>query len=179
MILSACSSGTEQSAPPEIVPTEPSQPTHTAPPPEPTATIEPTATPDPVIFLDTFEGELSSAWSWVNEDPERWMITSEGWLAITADNPSVLASEQDIQQVNLLVQPAPDGDFVITTRLVSDPNENFQQGGIFLLLDGVNYVSIMSAFCEPCLPNNGGYGVFMEGFKNAEMIADKLFVPRP
>lgn len=177
-ILSACSSGTENSPPPEIVATEPPPPTNTSPPAEPTATLEPTVTPDPVIFLDKFEGELSGAWSWVNEDPERWMITTEGWLAITADNPSVLASEQDIEQVNLLVQPVPDGDFVITTRLVADPKENFQQSGIFLILDGVNYVSILNAFCEPCLPTNGGYGVFMEGFKNAEPIANQIFVPR-
>jgi regulation of enolase protein 1 (concanavalin A-like superfamily) len=90
----------------------------------------------------------------------------------------VLGSEQEIQQVNLLVQPAPDGDFILTARLASNPNENFQQAGIFMILDGVNYVAILSAFCEYCLPDNGGYGVFMEGYKNNEPLANGMLQPR-
>jgi hypothetical protein len=134
---------------------------------------------EPVIFFDDFEGGLDNTWVLLNEDPDRWMITPEGWLAITADNPSVIASGQEIEQVNLLVQPAPEGDYTLTARLVSDPGENFQQAGIFLILDGINYISILNAFCEFCLPNDGGYGIFMEAFKNGEPLANQVWGPRP
>ena len=178
LILSACSPKTGISPQTEVDPIEPPPPTHTVLPDEPTSTIEPIATADPVIFRDPFEGKLNSAWRILNEDPENWMITTNGWLVISADDPSVLSSGQEIRQANFLFQPAPGGDFVVTTRLITNPLENFQQAGIFLLLDGENYVSILNAFCEPCLPNNGGYGIFMEGFKNAESIAEKKFIPR-
>ncbi len=172
-ILAACSSPAETpSPPPEVDPTRTPPPTNT---PLPTETETP---PDPVLFYDGFDGNLDSSWEWLNPNPDRWSITPEGWLAITADHPSVLGSEQEIQQVNLLVQPAPEGDFYLTTRLISHPNENFQQAGIFLILDGVNYVSILTAFCENCLPDNGGYGVFMEDFKNNEPIANGIRQPR-
>jgi regulation of enolase protein 1 (concanavalin A-like superfamily) len=173
LILTACGSPAEAPSPPEVEPTEPPPPTNTSPPPKPTPTLE------PIIFFDDFDGGIESTWQWLNENPERWMITAEGWLAITADHPSALASEQEIQQVNLLAQPVPEGDFIITTRLVADPDENFQQADIFLILDGINYVSILNAFCEPCLQDNVGYGIFMEGFKNGESIALQVKTPRP
>ncbi len=160
------------------------EPTNTALPP-PTNTPLPTDTPppptatlDPILFFDDFNGAVDGAWTWLNEDPERWMVAEGGWLAITADNPSVLASGPEIEQVNLLTQSAPEGDFVITTRLVANPDENFQQAGIFLILDGVNYVSILDGICTFCLPDDGGYGVFMEGFKDNEPIAQGRVSPR-
>jgi regulation of enolase protein 1 (concanavalin A-like superfamily) len=168
----ACSSPTAAPPEPELKPTETELPTNTVLPPEPTVTLE------AILFFDDFDDVVDSAWTWKNEDPDRWMITPEGWLAIAADDPSVIGSGQDIEQVNLLTQAAPGGDFIITTRLIADTNEDFQQAGIFLFLDGDNYVSILNAFCKPCLPNNGGYGVYMEGFKQSEPLADPIRTPR-
>ena len=165
LLLTACGAPTPEApiATNTSLPTEPPPPTDTQPPP--------TATLEPVLFFDDFNGAVDPAWTWLNEDASRWMVTEEGWLAITAGNPSVLASGPEIEQINLLTQPAPEGDFIITARLVTNPDENFQQAGIFLIVDGVNYVSILNAICTFCLPDVGGYGVFMEGFKNNEPIA--------
>ncbi len=173
LILTACSSPSKTPTSQGAESIKPDQPTNTSPP------QEPIATPELIIFFDDFDGGLDSAWTWLNEDPNRWAITSEGWLAISAADPSVLASDQEIGQVNLLVQPAPEGDYIITTRLVSYPKENFQQAGIFLILDGINYVSILNAFCEVCLPNDAGYGVFMEAFKNGEPLENQIWGPHP
>ena len=173
LVLSSCSSPPDTPPTLKVEPTQPPPPTNTSLPPEPTATS------GPIIFIDDFDGGVDTAWSWLNEDPGRWQITPDGWLAITANHPSVLASEQNIEQVNLLTQPAPQGDLIITTRLISNPDENFQQAGIFIVQDGQNYVSIINAFCEFCLPDTGGHGVFMEGFKNGEPTAQGMVTALP
>ena len=168
LVLNACSSpapdqpASESTAPSTL--TDTPLPTDTQPPP-------PSPTLEPVLFFDDFNGAVNGAWNWQNEDSSRWTVTEDGWLMITSDNPSVIANGTNIAQVNLLTQPAPEGDFVITARLIANPDEDFQQAGIFLILDGVNYVSILNAFCSFCLPEDGGYGVFMEGFKDNESIA--------
>ena len=170
LMLAACSTPTESPPSPEIAPTQP--PTNTAPPPQPTAT------PDPVLFVDEFESGLDPAWSWTNEDPQRWSLTEDGWLQIQAGNPGFAETEGAIRQVNLLTQPAHPGGFMITTRLFANPDENFQQAGIFMIHDGVNYVSILNAFCQPCLPDRDGSGFFLESFKEGEYIAGGLWDDR-
>ncbi|MBN2149086.1 MAG: hypothetical protein JW726_17000 [Anaerolineales bacterium] len=171
LLLAACNSAAAPQTSPPVPQTEeaPAAPTETALP-APTATPPPSPTPDPVIFVDEFDGALDERWSWQNEDPARWAFAPEGWLALTAANPGFF-SEEGSQQVNLLHQPAPQGDFVITTRLSTTPDENFQQAGIFIIADDFNYVAILNAFCQMCLPDSGGHGFFMEAFKAGEYAA--------
>jgi regulation of enolase protein 1 (concanavalin A-like superfamily) len=168
--LSGCSGGAE--APPT---SPPPQPTDTSPPPteipEPSATPEPTATPDPILFLDEFDGGLDPAWSWLNEDPGRWSVTEDGWLGLQAANQGFQAGDEGaINQVNMLLQPAPEGDIVLTTHIFAQPDENFNQAGIFLIHDGNNYVNITMGFCEFCLPDTGGYGFYMDPILGGEFI---------
>jgi regulation of enolase protein 1 (concanavalin A-like superfamily) len=132
---------------------------------------------DPIIFLDDFEGGLDPAWSWHNEDPERWFVTPDGWLGIKADHPG-MGNEGDMTQTNLLLQSAPEGDFIVTTRMYADPNSNFNQAGIFLIADGLNYVSIISGFCEPCLPESGGYGFYIDGVIGGEYVSQEFRIER-
>ena len=175
-LLVACSSrssATEASQPTE----EPAQEliTETIP----TSTPEPSPTPDPIIFLDEFEGGLAEGWEWLNEDPGRWSITEQGWLAVTAANPGMGASEEEYAMVNLLTYPLPEGDFVVTTRVVADPSENFKQATLFLLAEPVNYVAVLTGFCDLCLPASGGYGVFMEAYRSGEnLFQEPPFVER-
>ena len=114
----------------------------------------------------------------MNEDPQRWSITDEGWLTITASNPGMGASENDIKMVNMLTYPAPEGDFVVTTRLITDPDENFKQATLYLLGDQGNYVAILNGFCTFCLPEAEGYGLFMEAFKGGENLLENPFIAR-
>jgi len=170
-LLAACSSPAEPTPqPPADAPTQPLPP--------PTNPPEPSLTPDPVIFRDEFDGGLDEGWEWINEDPGRWGITDEGWLTITAANPGMGASETEIGMINLLTRPAPQGDFVVTTRLISDPTENFKQATLYLLGDQGNYVAILIAFCDFCLPDAGGYGVFMEAFEDRENLLEGPFIAR-
>jgi hypothetical protein len=161
--------------PTDVPPTEPPPPADT---PEPTVDLGPPPTPDPVIFLDEFDGGVAEGWEWLNEDPERWSVTNEGWLTITAANPGMGASESEFATVNLLTRPAPDGDFVVTTRIKADPHENFKQGTLYLLGEPKDFVAILIGFCDLCLPDNDGFGIFMEAFKGDENMLEFPFIGR-
>lgn len=166
-MLSACSPAAAPSTPPQAT---------TTPPPTPVP--QPSPTPEPIIFFDGFEGTLADGWSWRNEDTDRWAFTPEGWLMLKAANPGFF-SEEGSQQVNLLQRPAPQGDFVITTRLSTTPQENFQQAGIFIIADDFNYAAILNAICSFCLPDNGGHGFYMEAFKAGEYAAGGMAQSAP
>ncbi|GAB4483115.1 MAG: hypothetical protein Kow00124_32380 [Anaerolineae bacterium] len=142
----------------------------TPPPPQPT--------PIPIIFRDDFTGSLSSEWAWINEGPANWAITPEGWLQITATNPTILAGKPDIEQENILTYPAPDGDFVVTAHVRAEPRTNFHQATIFLIGDGANYVAVNTGFCQFCIPDTGGHGFFMEAIRNGVGTSDLPAAPR-
>lgn len=188
-LLAAC--GPAPAAEPTQVP-----PTATSPPTEapPTATpIPPTETPIPPTetplpptptpdftqpFRDDFEGGLAegAGWQWMNEGPDRWSVSDEGWLVVQADNPPFGSGEM----VNLLARPIPtDRDIIITTTVRADAAENFKQAALFLLDENRNYVSILIGFCELCVPASGGYGLFMEANANEQnLLPDNVFIPR-
>ena len=106
-----------------------------------------------VLFRDDFESNLEDGWRWGNEDSDRWRITEDGWLSITADNPTLKVKSEIIGQVNVLLRDAPPGSISLTARLLADPQEDFQQAAIYLIADGDNYVAINTQFCERyCFP---------------------------
>jgi hypothetical protein len=154
--------------------------TNTSQPTEaPTATnsSQPTEVPS-TSFVDDFEGSLDPSWDWVNEDPTRWRLTEDSWLEITAANPGFGAGEENnIRMTNALTRPAPQGSFTLTTRVYANPYENFQQAGINVFIDGHNYVSILTAFCQPCLPESGS-GFLMEAFKDNQYVSGGMVAER-
>lgn len=159
LVMVGCTQATE--VPPTPAPTQP--PADTAVPPtdipEPTATPEPLPTPLPegVVFRDDFEGSLQPGWEWENENPDRWTLTDDGWLQIMGEHDSLLHEDH---QNNLLWYPLPDGDYVITVHLSTNPFENFQQATIYIYEDPDNYVAINRGYCDLCL--TGGNGFYME-----------------
>jgi len=140
-----------------VPPTQPPSPATDTP-----AAAEPTEAPplaENVIFRDDFTTELDPGWFWESELPDRWTITPDGWLQITAaDAGLVNAYRQD----NLLFRDIPAGDFSISTFVRANPLHNFQQASIFIYLDNQNYVSVNRAICTISLCNAIGNGIFME-----------------
>ena len=123
----------------------------------PTATIEPTPTPEGQIFYDGFEKELQPGWDVENEDTLKWAFTNDGWLKIVAGDDCLLSSTF---QKNLFLQYAPEGNFVIETRMKADADTNFQQASIYLIEDTDNYFTINRGYCLPCKP--GGPGIYSD-----------------
>lgn len=164
MLLTACTSPppaeptqppapADEPEPTPLPPTNPPEPT-VEPSPEPTAVVEVTATPEGQIFRDDFMGELQPGWQWENENPDRWTITSDGWLQIMGEDNSLLNEQA---QSNLLWRDLPDGDFVITAHLKTQPLSNFQQATIFLYEDIENYIAINRGFCDLCVDGGNAY----------------------
>ena len=122
-----------------------------------TLELPPTITPVSQIFRDDFTGSIQAGWSWQNENPSRWGISTDGWLQIVGEDASLLA---DGIQSNLLCRIAPDGDFQITIHISADPQVDFQQAALYLYQDGDNYTALNRGYCSPC--ETGGSGIFME-----------------
>ena len=190
ILLSGCARATEPPAP-----AEPTQPpptvepatitlalTETAVPPtstpEPTpTTVPPTLTPLPegVTFRDDFEGGFQPGWTWVNEDPARWNFVEGGWLEITGSD-QAFYHQGNFGMTNFLTRDVPQGEFMITAHVQSNPNENFQQAAIYIFENQNNYIALNIGYCEPC--TTGGPGYYMETFIDNNPFGDAYQIPR-
>jgi purine nucleosidase/pyrimidine-specific ribonucleoside hydrolase len=108
-------------------------------------------------FRDDFTGSLQPGWTWQNENPSRWSLSSDGWLEILGEDASVLSGAA---QSNLLCRPASEGDVQISAHVSANPTADFQQATLFLYQDADNYIAINRGFCGPCA--SAGSAVFME-----------------
>lgn len=92
-------------------------------------------------WRDEFDGPtLDPVWNWTNENPDLWSL-QDGFLNLTV---STLA----VGSENLLLRPVEAGDFTIETRLLFEPETNFQIAGLVLYQDASNYLVFGRAFCD-------------------------------
>ncbi len=91
-------------------------------------------------WVDEFDGtELNPRWSWVREDPALWSLTAQpGALQITA-NGTLFG---DYNSANLLLTPAPVGDFRLVSHLSIAPTENYQAGALLIYQDDDHYIEL-------------------------------------
>lgn len=101
-----------------------------------------------LAWRDDFQGPvLDPRWSWEREDPTHWSLNARpGYLRIITQTGGIYESTE--KQKNLLLMPAPEGDFRIVTRCTIDPAENFQYAGLMVYLGRNNYVQINRAFTD-------------------------------
>lgn len=113
---------------------------------------------DSPIWRDDFDGSLGEGWAWVNENPAQWSLTERpGFLRVYA---SAYATGGE----NLLLRPAAQGDFTIKTRVLFEPDTNFQFAGLVIWQDEGNFLQLGRAFCdveEACV-GNGLYFDFVD-----------------
>jgi beta-xylosidase len=109
------------------------------------ASDQPKATP---TWTDNFDGPaLDHRWSWAREDPTHWSLSARpGYLRIITQTGGIYESTE--KQKNLLLMPAPEGDFRIVTKCTIDPTENFQYAGLMVYQGRNNYVQINRAFTD-------------------------------
>lgn len=99
-------------------------------------------------WMDDFQGPaLDPRWSWAREDPTHWSLSARpGFLRIITQTGGIYESTE--KQKNLLLMPAPKGDFRIVTKCTIDPTENFQYAGLMVYQGRSNYVQINRAFTD-------------------------------
>lgn len=140
--------------------TPPSPPTQ----PLPTETTPTESSANPVYFRDDFDSRLGANWEWINEDSSNWSLTAvPGTLQINAGPGSVY----DDTIMNLLLRPAPAGDFQFETKVTFQPNADFQFAGLIAYESPLNYIQAGRAFCGS-LPTCVGNGLYIDYYRNGE-----------
>lgn len=124
-------------------------------------------------FVDNFEGTLDGRWSWHNEDPGRWSLTARhGYLSITSDSGG-------LADRNLLLQPAPAGDFDIRTRVRFTPTSNYQGAGLVLFQDGTNFLFLTHSFCDTDPPACAGNAIYFDRVESGNLIGSNYAQATP
>ena len=74
---------------------------------------------------------LGQQWLWVREDPSAWSLTQDaGTLTIDTEPGDIYETQDDVD--NILLEPAPPGNFIAETKVALQPTENYQQAGLLL-----------------------------------------------
>ena len=170
ILLAACSPvaqtgltpSNEIALPPSATPTIiPSSPVSTEPP----TTVSPESTKDPSFFRDDFDGTLDAQWSWVREDPLNWSLTAvPGSLQINVQGGYVPQHTDS----NLLVRPAPQGNFQIETQVTFRPQDNFQFAGLIIYESDSDFIQAGRSYCGTfeCV----GEGLYMAHYRNGDLL---------
>ena len=132
---------------------------------QPLPTIPPKPTLDPNFFRDEFIESLDAQWSWVREDPQNWSLAIlPGLLQINVGNGYVVAHSNS----NLLLRPAPEGNFRIETHVTFDPRHNFEFAGLIIYENDSNFVQAGHGYCNSvdCI----GEGLYMNSYQKGVMV---------
>jgi len=122
-------------------------------------------TPDPYFFRDDFVGTLDAQWSWVREDSANWSITAiPGSLQINVGGGYVPAHNNS----NLLLRPAPEGDFQIETQITFKPTGNFQFAGLIIYESDSNFIQAGRAYCSSV--GCKGEGLYMDHYRKGTLV---------
>ena len=138
--------------------------------PSPTSTGAPSAIPpepttDPNFFHDDFTGVLKPQWSWIREDPQNWSLTAiPGSLQINVGGGYVVANTN----FNLLLRPAPTGDFQIETQISFSPDDNFQFAGLIIYESNANFIQAGRGYCRSS--ECAGEGLYMNYYKKGVAV---------
>ena len=139
--------------------------TPSATPTPATPTVSPTPTPDPRFFRDDFNETLEAGWSWVREDPKNWSLTAlPGSLQINVAGGSVAAQTNP----NILLRPAPDGNFQIETQITFRPTRNYQFAGLIIYQDNSNFIQAGRSYCNSV--GCPGAGLYMNYYKAGKVV---------
>ncbi|MDH4334675.1 MAG: DUF1349 domain-containing protein [Chloroflexota bacterium] len=130
----------------------------------PTPTVEPTPEPTPAyLFRDEFSGTLAEGWEWRGEDPDLWSLTDDGFLRIQVQPTGFSAEDPH----NLLLRPAPNGDFVIETFVRFEPARNFEVAGLVIYEDFRSAMQFGRAFAQ-CAQGCVGNGLYWDALVDGQ-----------
>jgi len=169
ILLAACSAAAQTALSPSNQITLPPSATPTFTP-SPVSTESPTAvspepTKDPDFFRDDFDVTLDAQWSWVREDPLNWSLTAvPGSLQINVQGGYV--PQHTIS--NLLLRPAPEGNFQIEAQVTFRPQDNFQFAGLIIYESDSDFIQAGRSYCGTfeCV----GEGLYMAYYQNGDPL---------
>lgn len=124
-------------------------------------------------FRDEFESILEPGWTWTNEDPSAWSLDqTPGWLRIQLAQGGYLTTTP----ANVLLRPAPAGDFNLTTSLRASPTRNFEFAGLIVTFADGRVLQFGRAHCDlPGVCTGGGY--YFDNLKDGASAGSNLALP--
>ncbi len=145
-------------APPATVTSLP--PTKPAPPP--------TAESEKILFQDNFQVALAKDWQWLNENPANWSLqTVPGSLQIMIEPGYVNFKNAS----NVLLMPAPEGNFQIETTLNFPESSRTHFAGLLLYESEKNFIQAGHAYCNP-INRCVGRGIYLDVFNQGLALLD-------
>ncbi len=153
---------------PSATPTLLSLPTPT----EIAPTVTPVPTADPNLYHDDFNGDLIAPWVWVREDPKSWSLTNmPGVLQINVSSGYVSGHTN----TNMLLRPAPTGNFQIETKMTFSPADNYQFAGLIIYESDSTFIQAGRSYCRSfeCI----GEGFYMDYYKKGVAVKPNFGQP--
>jgi regulation of enolase protein 1 (concanavalin A-like superfamily) len=98
---------------------------------------------EPSSWRDDFSAEtMDSPWYWVNQEMTMWNLTENAGFLRIYTSPSATGGQ------NLLLKTPDADEFSLDTRVLFEPNANFQFAGLVIYQDSGNYLQFGRAFCD-------------------------------
>jgi hypothetical protein len=128
-------------------------------------------------FRDDFNGTLDPGWSWFKDDSPGWTLSNmPGWLRLNLSTGSFFSATPP---ANLLLRPAPSGDFELETWLRFSPYRNFEIAGLVVVFDDHSVLQFGRGFCE--VPSAGagciGDGLHFDNIQNNASVGGNFATP--
>jgi len=144
----------------------PESPATQAPPPQPPTESSGVTPLVSSAFRDDFNGTLDPGWSWYQDDSPGWTLSNmSGWLRLNLSTGSFFHATPP---ANLLLRPAPSGDFELETWLRFSPYRNFEIAGLVVVFDDHSVLQFGRGFCEVPSAAAGciGDGLYFDNIQN-------------
>jgi beta-xylosidase len=157
---------------PTLAPPQPASPTP-APTSPPAADIGPASS----AFRDDFEGALDSGWSWFKSDSPGWSLDhTPGRLRMNLSYGGFLSATPP---ENLLLRPAPSGDFSLRTFLLFYPHNNFEFAGLVVVFDDHSVLQFGRGGCFLETPSAAciGDGMYFDNIRNSSAVGGNFASP--
>lgn len=151
---------TSTTSTPDVIPTQPTQ--------EVTVSAQ-------SIFRDDFSESLDQEWKLINETPHNWSITAKtGFLQINS-----LGGYFNLGNAsNVLLRPAPQGDYILETSLLFEADESDQFAGIIAAESNQNFVQVGIGYCAivvGCIE----HGLYVDIYQNGNLTLPRSMTKIP
>lgn len=122
------------------------------------------------MWIDEFNGpELDPAWSWLGVEPPQYSFAAVGEGTFLR----IAASEDPAGARNMILRGVTEENFSVETKLLFQPDTNFQFAGLVIYQDAENFVQFGQAFCDvegPCI----GEGIYFDKVIGNENVDDNF-----
>jgi hypothetical protein len=128
-------------------------------------------------FRDDFDGTMDTGWTWFKSPEPGYSLThTPGLLRLNLSSGSFLGASHP---ENLLVRPAPAGDFDMGTHLLFSPHNNFELAGLAVVFDDNSVLQFGRGFCytDGTSPACPGDALYFDNIQNGAVVGGNFAAP--